>query len=100
MFPVLDAEGVLVGLITSDEVAILRSEPELELVVIATDLMRPPSSVSVDDDLRTAYELLRSEGLRELPIVDSAGHLVGLVAEADIAQAYLRAHGPKSVRSV
>ena len=100
VFPVLNADGVLVGLITSDEVAILRSEPELELVVNASDLMRPPSSVSVDDDLRTAYELLRSEGLRELPIVDVAGHLVGLVAEADIAQAYLRSHGPKSVRAV
>ena len=99
VFPVLDDEGRLVGIITSDEIALLRSEPELELVVNAADLMRPPASVRVGDDLLTAFELMRAEGLRELPVVDSAGHFVGLIAEADIAQAYLREHGPKSVRS-
>jgi CIC family chloride channel protein len=98
VFPVIDAMGRLLGLITHDEIALLRSEPELELVVNATDLMRPAVSVSNSDDLRTAFELMRAEGLRELPIVDETGVLVGLVAEADIAQAYLRASGPKSVR--
>ena len=99
VFPVLDADHMLVGIITSDEVAIVRAEPELELVVNAADLMRPPASVREDADLRTAFERMRAEGLRELPVVDVTGRLVGLVAEADIAQAYLRAHGPKSVRS-
>jgi CIC family chloride channel protein len=98
VFPVLDASGALVGLITDDEVAILRNEPELELVVNAADLMRPPSSVRHDDDLRTAFELMRSENLREVPIIDGDGRLVGLIAEADIAQAHLRSHGLKSMR--
>ena len=99
VFPVLDADHMLVGIITSDEVAIVRAEPELELVVNAADLMRPSASVREDADLRTAFERMRAEGLRELPVVDVTGRLVGLVAEADIAQAYLRAHGPKSVGS-
>ena len=47
------------------------------------------------DDLRTAFELMRAEGIRELPVVDDAGFLVGLVAEADIAQAYLRGERPE-----
>jgi CIC family chloride channel protein len=100
VFPVVDAEGRLLGLITTEEIAMLRNAPELELVVNASDLMRSPVNVRVGDDLRTAFELMRAEGLRELPIVDDAGFLVGLVAEADIAQAYLRASGPKSVRHV
>jgi CIC family chloride channel protein len=99
VFPVVSADGKLIGLITREDVAILRSEPELELVVNAADLMRPAASVGIDDDLRTTFELMRSEGLRELPIVDALGRVVGIVGEADIAQAYLRATGPKSVRS-
>ncbi len=98
VFPVVDGEGRLLGVITTDEISILRNEPALELVVNASDLMRPPVDVRTGDDLRTAFELMRAEGIRELPVVDDAGFLVGLVAEADIAQAYLRASGPKSVR--
>ncbi len=96
----VDAGGTLVGIIASDDVAILRAEPELELVVNAADLMRPRASVNADNDLRTAFELMRSSGLSELPVVDGDGRVVGLVAEADIAQAYLRAYGPESVRSL
>ena len=42
LFPVVDGDGRLLGVITSDEIAILRNEPALELVVNASDLMRPP----------------------------------------------------------
>jgi CIC family chloride channel protein len=96
VFPVLDDKGKLLGLITRDEIAMLQSEPGLELVINAADLMRPPVGVKTNDDLRTAFELMRTEGLRELPVLDDSGHLVGFIDEGVIAHAYLRASGPKS----
>jgi CIC family chloride channel protein len=94
-FPVLDANGKLVGLIYAEDLAVLKSSPELELVVNAADLMRPPTSVRADEDLRTAFELMRDEGLRELPVLDAERRVVGFIDEASIVDAFLRASLPK-----
>jgi CIC family chloride channel protein len=90
VFPVVDGAGTIVGVITPDEIAILSSEPELMPLVNAADLMRPPVSVGLDDDLGFALQTMISNGLPQLPITDASGRCVGLVTEADIAAAYLR----------
>jgi CIC family chloride channel protein len=95
-FPVLDANGKLIGLIYAEDLAVLKSSPELELVVNASDLMRPPTSVRDDEDLRTAFELMREEKLREVPVVDAERRVVGFIDEASIVAAFLRASIPKS----
>ncbi len=100
VFPVVDSGGALVGILTSEDTAMVESEPGLELVVNATDMMRPPASVRASDDLRAVFELLRAEKLRELPVVDANGRVVSLIDEAMIAQAYLKASGPKSTRTL
>ena len=94
-FPVLDRDEKLVGLIYATDLALLKSEPELELVVNASDLMRPPTSVRSDEDLRTAFELLRDEGLHEVPVLDPDGHVIGFIDDVSIAEAFLRASAPK-----
>ena len=93
-FPVLDADEKLAGLIFHEDLAVLRSDPELLVVVNAADLMRPPTSVRADEDLRTAFELMRDEGLHELPVLDDHGHVAGFIDEASIVEAFLRASGP------
>ncbi len=98
--PVVDEEGHLVGLLTQHDLGKLAGEPELMLLVTASDMMRPPVSVSIDDDLRTAFELMRSTKLRELPVVDGSGAIVGFIDESTIARAYLRSQGPKSTRTL
>ena len=95
-FPVLDASEKLVGLIFAEDLAILRSEPALEGVVNASDLMRPPTAVRSDEDLRTAFELLRDEGLREVPVTDPAGVIIGFIDQVSIVDALLRASGATS----
>jgi len=95
-FPVLAPDGRLAGLIFPEDLAILKKEPELELVVNAADLMRPAASVRDDEDLRTAFELMREEGLREVPVLSAEGKIVGLIDEASIVEALLRASGPRN----
>lgn len=92
VFPIVDANGKLVGLATHDEVALLQGETHLELLVTAVDIARPPTCVRMTDDMRTVFELMRAEGLRELPVVDDSDRVLGLVDEGDIAEMYLRAN--------
>jgi CIC family chloride channel protein len=47
--------------------------------------------VRADDDLRTAAQALLTHKLREIPVTDSAGQVVGMLDEADISRFYLDA---------
>jgi chloride channel protein, CIC family len=94
-FPVLGAGDKLAGLLYPEDLAILRTSPELELVVNASDLMRPPLSVRSDEDLRTAFELMRDEKVHQLPVTDAGGRVIGFIDEASIVEAFLRASEPK-----
>jgi CIC family chloride channel protein len=92
VYPVVDASGKVVGIITGEDLDTLKAEPELELLVNAADVMRPPVAVKAQDDLHTALEMMLANGLRRLPVVDDAGCLRGAIDEAAIAKAYLQGH--------
>jgi predicted transcriptional regulator len=87
---VLDSQRHLLGIITSEELRILDSEPDLLPVVTASDLMRPPVSVRLGDDLRRALEVMLANGIREVPVTDMVGCFLGFIDEAAIASAYVR----------
>jgi CIC family chloride channel protein len=92
LFPVLDQTEALVGMITLDDLTFLAGEPQLQTgLVNAADIMRPPISLTERDTLAAAYDLLAASGLHELPIIDGARRVVGLVNEVAIAHAYLAA---------
>jgi len=48
-------------------------------------------SVRADDDLRTATERMLERGLRELPVLDDDGRLLGFLDESEVAEVYLKA---------
>jgi CIC family chloride channel protein len=54
-------------------------------------VLPPEQRVSPDDNLRTATETLLKHKLREIPVIDSAGQIVGLLDEADVSRFYLQA---------
>ena len=92
LFPVVDADAVLLGMIALDDLTVIAGEPQLhDGLINAADVMRPPIALREHDSLRTAYDRLVSNGLRELPVIDSGGRVVGLINEVAIAHAYLQA---------
>ncbi|MCA9587122.1 MAG: chloride channel protein [Myxococcales bacterium] len=91
VFPVVDVDGKIIGVITNEELRILAAEPELALIVNAQDLMRPPFAVHTGTSLRAVFELMRAEGIRELPVLDEEDRIVGFIDEGAVAHAYLRA---------
>jgi CIC family chloride channel protein len=90
-FPVFDDSHRAVGIITGDAVLALRTDPELHALTIAADLMQPMVGLHADDDLQTAAELMVSSGLKELPVLDEVGAVVGFVEEGAVARAYVQA---------
>jgi CIC family chloride channel protein len=86
-FPVLDDNGVLRGIVSSDVIRTTMREDTTGLMIIAADVMLPPVSVRLNDDLHTALERFLGSGLHELPVVDG-DRVIGLLDEAHITRAY------------
>lgn len=91
VFPVLDPGLRLVGLITLEDLMVLAAESDLDQLVCATDVMRPPVGLRRHELVTRALELMISTGVRELPVVDDDQRIVGLIDEAAIAHEYVRA---------
>jgi CBS domain-containing protein len=57
----------------------------------ARDLMTvPPITIAEDDSVAVAARIMDAEGVKRLPVVDSEGHLVGIVSRSDLLRPYLR----------
>jgi chloride channel protein, CIC family len=93
VFPVVDGDGVLVGVVTWHAIESLAAEHDQTRRAAAADVMQPPVSVALDDDLRTAAERIVANHLREIPIAGDDGRVIGLFDENDVAKAYVRAVG-------
>jgi CIC family chloride channel protein len=91
VFPVIDSDRCLIGIITLEDLTALADEPDLGGLVCAVDFMRPPVALQRHELVSRALELLASMGVRELPVVDGERHVLGMIDEATIAREYLRA---------
>lgn len=91
VFPVLDRDGQLVGLLTAVSVFGVSQQRENYSWLVAADVMMPAAFLTPDDHLRHATEVMVDCGLRELPVVDASGRVVGFLDEADIARSYVDA---------
>jgi chloride channel protein, CIC family len=98
VFPVLGADDVLVGIITSEGLRILAGARELEAISVAADVMQPAVVVRADDGARSATQALLAAGLPELPVVDAAGKICGFLRDAEVARAYVRATTSRAAR--
>lgn len=93
VFPVLDDSGKMMGVITGDVVRLLATERDLESLAVAMDAMQPPVSVRLEDHLRAATEVLLSQNVREVPVVDDLGTIVGFLDESEVSRAYIEVTG-------
>jgi CIC family chloride channel protein len=93
-FFVVDEKGSLLGAISVRELRrLLFEEDSFRHLVVAADLVeaqRP--TVTEDDDLDTALQLLSSAGAAALAVVDAASsrRIVGAIHERDVLEAYNR----------
>ena len=95
--PVVE-ENELVGIITDRDIRsflsgkLFGSPEEREKAMntkIGTVMTTKPISLSPDDDLREAVELLIEEKVGGIPVIDEEEGLVGIVTQLDILRCFL-----------
>ncbi|MCA9679895.1 MAG: chloride channel protein [Kofleriaceae bacterium] len=91
-FPLVDAEGRLVGTFSLDEVRqVLQEQDVVRDLIVAQDLATSDApTVGPDDTVQRALDLLTIRQLDELPVVDEEGRLLGVVDRSDIMLGYTR----------
>jgi CBS domain-containing protein len=88
-YPVVTADGRLVGVLTRSELLELPLPKELDGVVVASLLGREPVVANASESCRTAAERMAAEGVGRLPVVDpNAPHrVIGIVTRSDLLKA-------------
>jgi IMP dehydrogenase len=80
-FPILDGDGILVGILTSRDIKFADSpDARIAEAMTAKVVTAPPGT-----DLKAAYLLMRKHRIGKLPLVRD-GRLVGLYSYADVSE--------------
>ena len=86
--PVVDADGGrrLRGVITDRDIAVRHvAEQHQRDCTVEHHMSTRVSTVSPDDDAEKVMNLMRSEQVRRIPVVENGDQLLGIIAQADIA---------------
>lgn len=109
-FPVLDGAGKVIGVVSEADLLakeVVETEPEGVPAVVtgilhrreaekargitAGDLMTSPAVVAhPEDTVEHAAKLMHDRRVKRLPVVDAAGHLVGIISRADVLAVFDR----------
>lgn len=93
--PVVDDEGRLVGIVTNRDLRFERNlNRKIDEVMTKDNLVVTHQST----DLEEAAQILQEHKIEKLPVVDSDGHLVGLVTYKDITKAKDKPYACKDER--
>ena len=81
--PVVDDNGVLVGVVFLATLARLRESDEMEVEdAMITDMVTAPQGATVQDVAR----LMATHSLERVPVVTDDGHLLGVVSAMDLVR--------------
>jgi CIC family chloride channel protein len=90
LFPVVDSNDRLLGIITLDEVRNIMFRSDLYQRFRLRELMiSPPALLSIDDSMDAVMKTFEKTGAWNLPVVDN-GKYVGFVSKAAIFNVYRR----------
>lgn len=92
LLPVTDDQNRTVGVITDRDIcraACIEGKPLTDILVWAA-VSKPLVAARPDASLDDVAELMRSNQIRRVPIVDAAGQAVGIVSLADLARPFAR----------
>jgi CIC family chloride channel protein len=92
-FPVLDAKGELIGVLSFATLRPVFLEEQLGSLIVARDLCDAyVATLTPDAGLGEAFQRMESEGLEDVPVVDAANpkRVLGMLSRADLIAAYNR----------
>lgn len=88
LFPVVDNEGQLHGMIKMDDIRKIIFRPELYNTILVKDLMYMPEYyISPDDSMEDLVEMFRKSGRFNIAVIDK-GKYLGFISRANAFTAY------------
>ncbi|MDR0791653.1 MAG: CBS domain-containing protein [Methanomassiliicoccaceae archaeon] len=95
-FPVTK-KGYLVGFITAKELLRFGDRPDAKIrEVMKMGTMCAVPEMSMDDAMRVLFRY----GLRNLPVIDKQGKLIGIISNIDVVRSHIEKSRPSKVMSV
>ena len=85
---IVEDDGKLCGIVTDRDIAVraVAKKKDPQHTKLGEICSRATCTVSEDDDVDRAVELMRANALRRVPVVDRQDKVVGIVSLGDLAQ--------------
>lgn len=91
LFPVLDNDGCLQGVVILDEIRNIMFRPDLYKKMYVHKFMTiPPAKIMVTDTMDKVMKTFDDTGAWNLPVIDEQNHYVGFVSKSKIFNSYRR----------
>lgn len=91
LFPVLDKDNKLIGVVILDEIRNIMFRPDLYRKMYVNKFMSiPPAKIRDDSSMESVMKTFDQTHAWNLPVVDAEGHYVGFVSKSKIFNSYRR----------
>jgi CBS domain-containing protein len=87
--PIVDAEGLVVGIITDQKIRQELIELDKSPIRLADVMSKPVVTISVDESLGTAVSTMTRRNLKRLPVINQEKELVGVISRLDVLRQVL-----------
>ena len=89
--PIIDNNGILVGLITNRDILKLSAihHNKLDSVAVEAIMQKSVAVIAPEASLQNAAQIMFKKKFGCLPVVTSSGKLVGIITEADFVKFFL-----------
>lgn len=81
------SDGRLVGIVTDRDIAVrvVANERDPKTTPLSEVCSKAPSTLSPEDEIERAVNLMRTQAIRRAPVIDAAGRVLGIVSLGDLA---------------
>lgn len=85
--PVVDPSQRLLGVLTDRDIVVraVAEGRDVNSIRVSEIMTTPVTSVTIDAGLSDVIEVMETRQIRRVPVIDTDGRLVGIIAQADIA---------------
>jgi CIC family chloride channel protein len=89
MFPVVDKDNMLVGLVLLDNIRNIMFRPELyNRFKVSKIMVSPPEKIRTDMPMEKIMHIFDDTKAWNLPVIDEKGHYIGFVSQSKIFNSY------------
>lgn len=91
IFPVVNDDNILLGVVLLDEIRNIMFRPDLYKKMFVSKFMSmPPAKITLGDSMENVMKTFDRTGAWNLPVVDTDGRYVGFVSKSKIFNSYRR----------